>query len=31
LHYSNGNPLNGDVEWYEKITIFDQYLALSRK
>jgi len=31
--YSHGNPLMGasNVRGYEKITIFDQYLALSRK
>jgi len=31
--YSDGDPLNGSVECkgYEKITIFDQYLALSHK
>ena len=33
--YSDGNPPNGGVrriqEGYEKITIFDQYLALSEK
>ena len=32
--YSDGDPLSGDVEYrggVEKITIFDKYLALSRK
>ena len=31
--YSNGNPPNGGVECggYEKIAIFDQYLAVSQK
>jgi len=31
--YSDGNPLNGGVECkgYAKMTIFDQYLALSEK
>jgi len=31
--YSDGNPPNGGVECkgYEKMTIFDQYLALSQK
>ena len=31
--YSDGNPPNGGVErkGYEKMTIFDQYLALSQK
>ena len=32
-HYSDGNPPNGGVECkgYEKMTIFNQYLALSEK
>jgi len=32
--YSNGNPLNGGVECKEgmkKLTIFDQYIAVSQK
>ena len=31
--YSDGNPLTGasNVRGYEKLTIFDQYLALSQK
>jgi len=31
--YSDGDPLTGasNAEGYEKIAIFDQYLALSRK
>ena len=31
--YSNGDPGNGGVEYrgYEKIAIFDQYLAISRE
>jgi len=32
-HYSNEDPLTGasNAREYEKMTIFDQYLALSRK